>query len=51
MAEAERKNLPYDLLLMDWKMPVLDGIDTVERVQTERLANDVAMRVINRAVF
>ncbi len=35
IAAAERKTLPYDLVLMDWKMPVMDGVETVKRLQSE----------------
>ncbi|MFA6957276.1 MAG: PAS domain S-box protein [Thermoanaerobaculia bacterium] len=38
IASADRKGIPFDLVLMDWKMPVLDGIETVRRMQHERLA-------------
>ena len=29
---ADTKMQPYDLVLMDWKMPMMDGIDTVGRL-------------------
>ncbi|MBF0192646.1 MAG: response regulator [Magnetococcales bacterium] len=35
VAGAELKGLPYDLVLMDWKMPVMDGVECVRRVQKE----------------
>jgi len=38
LAEAEKKKLPYDLVLMDWKMPVMDGVETMHRLQDAGLA-------------
>lgn len=34
IAEAEQKRLPYQLVLVDWQMPVVDGIEVVARLQT-----------------
>ena len=35
---AERKGTPFDLLLLDWKMPEMDGL-TLAAVVEERIAN------------
>ncbi|MFC4861345.1 response regulator [Pseudomonas sp. MAHUQ-62] len=32
LANAERRDLPYRLLLIDWKMPGMDGIATVHKL-------------------
>ena len=38
VAAADKKALPYDLVLMDWKMPVMDGVETVRQLQEEHLS-------------
>ncbi len=35
IAEADTKLLSYDLVIMDWKMPVMDGVETVFRLQQD----------------
>lgn len=37
MSVADRKQLPYDLVLMDWKMPVMDGIETIHQLRSQDL--------------
>lgn len=46
IAEAEKKALPYDLVLMDWKMPVMDGVETVQRLQDEHLTKTPAVIMV-----
>jgi PAS domain S-box-containing protein len=38
---ASQANKPYELAIIDWKMPQLDGIETVQRIQ-----NDSALATI-----
>ena len=33
LAAAEHKALPYNLVLLDWRMPGMDGIETLQRMQ------------------
>ncbi|WP_162823725.1 response regulator [Lysobacter sp. TY2-98] len=39
IADADAKTLPYDLVLMDWRMPGEDGIAVMERMQNSAMAN------------
>lgn len=38
LVAAERKALPYDLVLMDWRMPGMDGVETVRQMHKANLA-------------
>ena len=46
IAAAEKKELPYDLVLMDWKMPVMDGVETVQRLQDEQSSKTPAVIMV-----
>ena len=46
IAEAEKKTLPYDLVLMDWKMPGLDGVETVQRLRDEHFSKTPAVIMV-----
>ena len=37
MTRADRSGRPYELLVVDWKMPGMDGIECVRRVQASAL--------------
>ncbi|MBB1075831.1 response regulator [Rhodoferax sp. 4810] len=43
---AEQRQLPYDLVLMDWQMPGMDGIETVQSLQHEQLAKTPAIIMV-----
>ncbi|MCK5498400.1 MAG: response regulator, partial [Gammaproteobacteria bacterium] len=39
--EAEQNKQPYDLILMDWKMPGMDGVETIRQLQNDPKLNKV----------
>jgi CheY-like chemotaxis protein len=46
IAKAEKQKLPYDLVLMDWKMPGMDGVETVQRLQDEHFSKTPAVIMV-----
>lgn len=46
LAKADSHGLPYDLVLMDWKMPKLDGIETVQRMLQAGLTQTPAVIMV-----
>ncbi|HRK40424.1 MAG TPA: response regulator, partial [Burkholderiaceae bacterium] len=46
LADSDRKALPYDLVLMDWKMPVMDGVETVRQMHEQALGKVPAVVMV-----
>ncbi|MEG3637830.1 PAS domain S-box protein [Magnetococcus sp. PR-3] len=44
--EADQANLTYDLALMDWKMPRLNGVETVKRMQQSHAGETPAVIMV-----
>jgi two-component system sensor histidine kinase/response regulator len=45
-SDSEKKQLPYDMVLMDWKMPGMDGIETVQKIQEKQLSHTPAVIMV-----
>ncbi|WP_407279367.1 response regulator [Aromatoleum evansii] len=43
---ADARSAPYDLVLMDWKMPVIDGVEAVRRLQAGHPARQPAVIMV-----
>jgi two-component system sensor histidine kinase/response regulator len=46
IAAAGTKQLPYDLVLMDWQMPGMNGIETVHQLQDQHLNHTPAVIMV-----
>ena len=44
--EAANKNDPYDLVLMDWRMPKMNGIECVKKLKNEILCHPPAVIMV-----
>ncbi|NGZ04747.1 MAG: PAS domain S-box protein [Magnetococcales bacterium] len=43
---ADQAGRPYDLVLMDWKMPIMDGVECARRVQLEGSGHPVSVIMV-----
>lgn len=50
LRESERENDIYNVCLVDWRMPEMDGIDTTERIRAE-FGSDVVVIVVSAYSF
>lgn len=46
LADADRRQLHYDLVLMDWRMPGQNGVETVRRLQESGLTSVPAVIMV-----
>ncbi len=44
--ENFKDNKPYDLVLMDWKMPGLDGIETTRKLQSKKNSDHIPLVIM-----
>ncbi|MEG1812270.1 MAG: response regulator [Clostridia bacterium] len=50
IAQAHHSDQPFDLCLMDWKMPDMDGVETVRKIR-ECVGNDMPIIVVTAYDF
>ncbi len=46
IAEADKQMQPYDLVLIDWQMPVMDGVETVGYLRQQQLMSMPAVIMV-----
>jgi PAS domain S-box-containing protein len=48
---ADARDVPYDLVLLDWKMPTLDGIECADRINRRKLGRHPTPTVLMLTAF
>ena len=48
---AEQKGEPYELVILDWHMPVMDGIELAERIQSDPEISPKRLVMLSSAAF
>ncbi|WP_251140650.1 hybrid sensor histidine kinase/response regulator [Rhodoferax sp. U11-2br] len=46
ISDADSKALPYDIVLMDWKMPMMDGVEALQQLRSEQLSRVPAVIMV-----
>ena len=46
VAGASEQGIPYDIILLDWKLPGMDGLETARQIR-ERTGNDIPILLVS----
>ncbi|MFH2122259.1 MAG: response regulator [Pseudomonadota bacterium] len=51
LRKAAVDSLPYDVLLLDWHMPEMDGIELARMIRADALISDISLVMLSSAPF